>query len=46
MLFRSSAANGASLERLERMAARLVCCRQALQALSDGERQCAAIVNG
>lgn len=39
-------ANGASLERLERIAARLVLCRQALQAVSDGERQWAAIVNG
>ena len=37
-------ANAASLERLERIAARLVLCRQALQAISDGERQWAAIV--
>jgi len=41
-----SAANAASLERLERIAARLVLCRQALQAISDGEHQWAAIVPG
>jgi len=39
-------ANAASLDRLERIAARLVLCRQALQAVSDGERQWAAIVTG
>ncbi|MFZ9462820.1 MAG: FUSC family protein, partial [Vulcanococcus sp.] len=39
-----SSANGASLDRLERIAARLVLCRQALQAICDGERQWAAIV--
>ncbi|MFM8975664.1 MAG: FUSC family protein [Vulcanococcus sp.] len=38
--------NAASLDRLERIAARLVLCRQALQAVSDGERQWAAILNG
>ena len=37
-------ANAASLDRLERIAARLVLCRQALQAISDGEQQWAAIV--
>ena len=41
-----SGANTASLERLERIAARLVLCRQALQAISDGEHQWAAIVPG
>jgi hypothetical protein len=41
-----SGANAASLDRLERIAARLVLCRQALQAISDGERQWAAIVPG
>jgi uncharacterized membrane protein YccC len=38
-------ANAASLDRLERIAARLVLCRQALQAVSDGEREWGAVVN-
>ena len=38
--------NGASLERLERIAVRLVLCRQAWQAISDGERQWNSILRG